>query len=557
MSLPWTPVFPLDTLPVGAARVHKAGRVQVAVFRLEDGGVAAVDNRCPHEGYPLQQGHLRGTTLTCAWHNFKFNVCTGSCLMGDETLATWPVRVVDGMVELDLSPPDRSAELPGRWASLADAMSERRQGQMARDVTRLLDLGVAPVAIAAWGAAWDADRGEYGPSHAMAVLTDALATLADHPGLSAAHPLSQALDLASEAQVRRPPRARPPALPLPDAPAAALRDAVEREDAAAAEGIVRGGLAAGVPWREVLGWIDGPLADHFLDFGHALIYQEKLVELLAATDGAHADALLGGHVFGIVNGTREDTLPPWSGFRRRLAEVDLAELAARPRPGTLDRHALTDGAPGDLLERVLHSDAPLDAILAALVEAAAERLYRFDASINLRSDVQNDWLDVTHRLTFVDAVRAASRRIAGPDLWRMVLQATWFVAKAAPLDGPRLVYTRASGSLDDLAAALRERRAADAVGIAAAGYDADREGLRRALVGLYTADVAVRPIVVGHVLKSTVAAFRCAEATGSALPVLAVVRWLASPVRERQLGRRVEEAIRLVTEGKPPVRLAD
>ncbi|MEM9492884.1 MAG: Rieske (2Fe-2S) protein, partial [Myxococcota bacterium] len=34
--------------------------------------IAAIDNRCPHEGYPLSTGALKDGIVTCAWHNWKF-----------------------------------------------------------------------------------------------------------------------------------------------------------------------------------------------------------------------------------------------------------------------------------------------------------------------------------------------------------------------------------------------------------------------------------------------------------------------------------------------------
>ena len=108
----WTPAFPLSKLAVGGSKVFKRGREQVAVFRLDEDALYAVDNRCPHEGYPLVQGALKDCTLTCRWHNYKFDLRDGACLKGDESVRTFPVRVADGVVELDLTPPDHSATLP-------------------------------------------------------------------------------------------------------------------------------------------------------------------------------------------------------------------------------------------------------------------------------------------------------------------------------------------------------------------------------------------------------------------------------------------------------------
>ena len=43
--------------------------LQVALFHA-NGRVFAIDNRCPHEGYPLVKGSVNSDcVLTCNWHN--------------------------------------------------------------------------------------------------------------------------------------------------------------------------------------------------------------------------------------------------------------------------------------------------------------------------------------------------------------------------------------------------------------------------------------------------------------------------------------------------------
>ena len=42
-----------------------------------DGQVKAVDNRCPHLGFPLDQGSIQDGILTCHWHHARFDVSSG------------------------------------------------------------------------------------------------------------------------------------------------------------------------------------------------------------------------------------------------------------------------------------------------------------------------------------------------------------------------------------------------------------------------------------------------------------------------------------------------
>ncbi|MEX2287084.1 MAG: Rieske 2Fe-2S domain-containing protein [Planctomycetaceae bacterium] len=63
-------------IPPGTAReLTAAGRV-IALFNV-DGRFHALDGVCPHAGGPLGQGTLSGTTVTCPWHGWQFDVTTG------------------------------------------------------------------------------------------------------------------------------------------------------------------------------------------------------------------------------------------------------------------------------------------------------------------------------------------------------------------------------------------------------------------------------------------------------------------------------------------------
>src|SRR5262245_51613570 len=68
------------------------------VCELRDGKVNVLDDRCPHQGYPLSQGSVRDGVLTCDWHNWKFDLETGDCLFGGEPVRCYPSRIEDGRV---------------------------------------------------------------------------------------------------------------------------------------------------------------------------------------------------------------------------------------------------------------------------------------------------------------------------------------------------------------------------------------------------------------------------------------------------------------------------
>jgi nitrite reductase/ring-hydroxylating ferredoxin subunit len=71
----------LDQLPPGTAtEVEFEGRVY-ALYNV-DGVISAIDGICPHQGGPLAEGTVEGTTVTCPWHGWQFDIRTGKTPLG-------------------------------------------------------------------------------------------------------------------------------------------------------------------------------------------------------------------------------------------------------------------------------------------------------------------------------------------------------------------------------------------------------------------------------------------------------------------------------------------
>jgi phenylpropionate dioxygenase-like ring-hydroxylating dioxygenase large terminal subunit len=47
----------------------------VALFRLSDGRLGAIENRCAHRQLKLSVGQVQGCTLTCRYHGWAYVVC--------------------------------------------------------------------------------------------------------------------------------------------------------------------------------------------------------------------------------------------------------------------------------------------------------------------------------------------------------------------------------------------------------------------------------------------------------------------------------------------------
>lgn len=71
-----TKVAEVTDLQPGEGKTVTAGAQELALFNV-DGKFHCVDNVCPHRGGPLGEGTLDGTIVTCPWHGWRFDVCTG------------------------------------------------------------------------------------------------------------------------------------------------------------------------------------------------------------------------------------------------------------------------------------------------------------------------------------------------------------------------------------------------------------------------------------------------------------------------------------------------
>lgn len=71
-----------SAVPVGEGRAFSVGDRQIAVFRLRDGSLHALDATCPHAGGPLADGQLDARKVLCPLHMRAYAFADGSCSEG-------------------------------------------------------------------------------------------------------------------------------------------------------------------------------------------------------------------------------------------------------------------------------------------------------------------------------------------------------------------------------------------------------------------------------------------------------------------------------------------
>lgn len=87
------PAAKIQDVPPGRGVVSQLEGTSVAIFNV-NGKFFATQNHCPHRGGPLGEGELNGTTITCPWHAWQFDVGSGCHLENpDLKLRCFPVKV--------------------------------------------------------------------------------------------------------------------------------------------------------------------------------------------------------------------------------------------------------------------------------------------------------------------------------------------------------------------------------------------------------------------------------------------------------------------------------
>ncbi len=100
-------------VPAGEVRVVEAEGKSLCLGHCEDGTWGAIDNVCTHDGGTLGEGELEDCLVECPRHGARFELATGEvrALPAVFPVNAYPVRVVNGQVEVDLGVPIKELEI--------------------------------------------------------------------------------------------------------------------------------------------------------------------------------------------------------------------------------------------------------------------------------------------------------------------------------------------------------------------------------------------------------------------------------------------------------------
>ena len=107
----WISVAKAADLVAETPKVIALENVRVALIKTEGGentphlGIYCIEDVCTHDEGPMAEGPVEGEVIECPRHGAKFNIKTGAVLSmpAITPIRTFPVRVIDSKVEIDVS----------------------------------------------------------------------------------------------------------------------------------------------------------------------------------------------------------------------------------------------------------------------------------------------------------------------------------------------------------------------------------------------------------------------------------------------------------------------
>ncbi len=464
--------------------VTKVGSHGVCVV-WHGGRAYAVDDRCPHLGFPLHRGSVEDGLLTCHWHHARFDLCSGGTLdpFADDVRA-YPVEIRHDRVMV--LAPAAADPTPALLARLDDGLEQGLSLVTAKAVLGLLEAGAPAAEALRRGVAFGTTHRREGWGAGLTVLV-AMANLLPHLE-PADRPLALVQGLAFVSRDTRNHADFFPLAPLatsdvhPDRLASWYRRFIDTRTDEAAQRALATAVAQGPDQRAgTERFMFAAVTDHlFLDGGHTLDFTNKAFEALDHLGWDAAGTVLATVVAGTAAAARSEEQGSWR------HPFDLAALArAAEQRLAIDGDVLLQG-PGvsddevaALAERLLGSpsdddpaeavDSLLEGLSAGFTAEQVGRAVALAAGLRItRFHVQNDhadWDVVHHGFTYANALHRALVREPSVELLRGAVHGALKVFLDRFLNLPSARLTPVEGAnLADLARCWEEQGQVDRAG---------------------------------------------------------------------------------------------
>ena len=414
----------------------------IVVFYSE-GSVYALDNRCPHMGFPLSRGSTKDGILTCDWHHARFDIKTGGCFdLWADDVPVFPVNVIGGRIFVSTDRRRRGEELQTYYLRrLNDGMEQNIGLIIAKSILALVSEGMASSELFRRGLEHGTKFRQEGWGSGLTILT-CMMNIATHGTQDdKLRALYHGLSAVSNDCSGQPPRFPVGPLPqereIPDKVTLKrwFRHFIEVRDGDGAERCLVTTIRAGAGPENIADMLFTAATDHrFLDSGHVLDFTNKAFEALDIVGWGMAEQVLTSLVPIYAQASRMEERSSW---RHPVDVVELLNTCFARLPVALQKGKETRGswkAESTQVDTLL-GDKP-DAIVGLLIEslengakpeelaawvafAAALRIAQFPTT-----NEYSDWDTALHTFTFANAVQQALRRLPSSiELLRAVFDA--------------------------------------------------------------------------------------------------------------------------------------
>jgi nitrite reductase/ring-hydroxylating ferredoxin subunit len=542
----------------------KVGTLPVVVF-WHDGAAFAIEDRCPHLGFPLHQGTVDAGLVTCHWHHARFDLVSGCTLdLWADDARGFEANVRDGRVYV--RPRVEGDPISHLQTRLRNGLEDDISLVVAKSVLGLLEHDAVPAEIVRTGIDFGTAYRATGWGAGLTVLV-AMANLLPHldpddRALALVHGLGfVARDTRNHA-----PRFAVGPLATDEVPVDRLADwyrrFVDTRSSDAAERTLETALLGSHHLGDVEAMMFAAATDHvFMDGGHTIDFTNKAFEAVEHLGKDAATQVLPTLVRQTASAQRSEEFSEWRHPHDLTALTRTTnDQLAQASIGRENRAPIEASAVGALGWELL-ADEPqpvADALVAATRAGASDeelgRAIAYAAALRIvRFHVQNDhgdWDTVHHSFTAANALHQALLRNPTPELRRACVHGALRVYLDRFLNVPAArLPTAERGSLDVLARCFDVQGMVDEAANEAWGF-LHSGGARSELIAALGHALLVEDAEF-HWYQTVEAGVRQAHAwpegsDESALILVAVARFLAAhtPTR-RELPTVVRIASRL------------
>ena len=425
------PVGTLEELKQKGYLSVTAHGYDIVVF-YHEGEVHALDNRCPHMGFPLSRGSTKDGILTCDWHHARFDIKSGGCFdLWADDVPVFAVNVIDSTIFVNTERGNKRRKDEHRayyLRRLNDAMEQNIALIIAKSVLTLDSEGVSSSDLFRKGLEYGARYRQEGWGPGLTILTCMMNLAPYSRREDGPRALFHGLSAVAGDCSGQPPRFA--VSPLPDVKSSAdavtlkrwFRHFIEVRDADGAERCLVTAIRAGTEPHILADMLFSAATDHrYLDSGHVLDFTNKAFEALDIVGWDLAEQVLTSLVTLYAQATRMEERSSW---RHPVDVVALLNDCFDKLPAVLEKgkqsrttwkasKATIDVLLGDnpkaivnVLVESLQDGAKQEELAAIVAYAAALRIAQFPIT-----NEYSDWDTTLHTFTFANAVQQAIRRL--------------------------------------------------------------------------------------------------------------------------------------------------